>query len=79
MKTGQRQLHHRREEPARDLHPLPDGRRLAYSGTARNGTDTDVYLAEVASPSTARRLTEEPGTWLPVAFSPDGARLLVKQ
>ena len=56
-----------------------DGRRLAYSGTGRNGTDTDVYLAEVASPSTARRVTEEAGTWLPVDFSPDGERLLVKQ
>jgi dipeptidyl aminopeptidase/acylaminoacyl peptidase len=56
-----------------------DGRRLAYSGTGRNGTDTDVYLAEVASPSTASRLTEDAGTWLPVDFSPDGDRLLVKQ
>jgi len=56
-----------------------NGRRLAYSGTARNGTDTDVYLAEVASPSTASRLTEEAGTWLPVDFSPDGERLLIKQ
>jgi len=56
-----------------------DGRRLAFSGTGRNGTDTDVYLAEVASPSTAQRLTEDAGTWLPVDFSPDGERLLVKQ
>jgi Tol biopolymer transport system component len=56
-----------------------DGRRLAYSGTGRNGSDTDVYLAEVASPSIARRVTEEAGTWLPVEFSPDGGRLLVQQ
>jgi dipeptidyl aminopeptidase/acylaminoacyl peptidase len=28
---------------------------------------------------TARRLTEETGTWVPVEFSPDGERLLVKQ
>ena len=56
-----------------------DGRRLAYSGTGRDGTDTDVYLAEVASPSTASRVTEEAGTWLPVEFSPDGERLLVLQ
>ena len=40
----------------------PDGRRLAYSGTGRNGKDTDVYLAETASPTTARRLTEEKGS-----------------
>src|SRR5215470_3592432 len=50
-------------------------RRLTYSGTGRNGVDTDVYLAEVASPSTARRVTEDAGTWLPVEFSPDGERL----
>ena len=56
-----------------------DGRRLAYSGTGRNGSDTDVYLADVASPSTASRVTEEAGTWLPVEFSPDGERLLVTQ
>ncbi|HET9035652.1 MAG TPA: prolyl oligopeptidase family serine peptidase [Myxococcaceae bacterium] len=56
-----------------------DGRWLAYSGTGRNGVDTDVYLAEVASPSTARRVTEEAGTWGPVEFSPEGERLLVKQ
>ena len=56
-----------------------DGRRLAYSGTGRNGVDTDVYLADLASPSTATRVTEEVGTWVPEEFSPDGERLLVKQ
>jgi dipeptidyl aminopeptidase/acylaminoacyl peptidase len=54
-----------------------DGRRLAYSGTGRNGTDTDVYLADTATPTTAQRLTEEPGEWVPADFSPDGKRLLV--
>jgi len=56
-----------------------DGQRLAYSGTGRNGTDTDVYLADTATPTTAQRLTEEPGTWEPVDFSPDGKRLLIGQ
>ena len=56
-----------------------DGRWIAYSGTGRNGKDADVYLAEVADARKARRLTEREGTWLPLAFSPDGRQLLVKE
>jgi len=79
LKTGQRQLVTDGKSRHEQFTLSPDGRRLAYSGTGRNGTDTDVYLAETASPTTARRLTEETGTWLPLGFSLDGARLLVKQ
>jgi dipeptidyl aminopeptidase/acylaminoacyl peptidase len=57
----------------------PNGRWIAYSGTARNGKDADVYWAEVANAQTARRLTEREGTLLPLAFSPDGMSLLVKE
>jgi dipeptidyl aminopeptidase/acylaminoacyl peptidase len=56
-----------------------EGRWIAYSGTARNGKDTDVYLAEVADARKARRLTERDGTWLPLGFSPDSQKLLVKE
>lgn len=65
-----------------------DGRRAAFSSTARNGRDTDVYLIDLADPAAAaadgwttaaRRVTEEEGSWWPVGFSPDGARLLVAQ
>jgi dipeptidyl aminopeptidase/acylaminoacyl peptidase len=55
----------------------PDGRRLAYSGTGRNGKDTDVYLAETARPEAARRVLEAEGTFFPADFSRDGKRLLV--
>lgn len=79
LKSGQRQLVTDGKSRHEAFILSPDGRRLAYSGTGRNGTDTDVYLAETASPTTARRLTEEKGSWLPVAFSLDGARLLLKQ
>ncbi|HZJ54974.1 MAG TPA: S9 family peptidase [Myxococcaceae bacterium] len=78
-RTGQRQLLTDGKSRHESFTLSRDGRWLAYSGTGRNGVDTDVYLAEVASPSTARRVTEEAGTWLPVDFSPDGERLLVKQ
>src|SRR3989441_854035 len=54
-----------------------DGRRIAFSGTQRNGKDTDVYVAETGAPKNARRVTEAEGTWAPVEFSRDGARLLI--
>lgn len=57
----------------------PDGRRLAYAGTGRNGKDTDVYVAELARPREARRVVEEGGTWQPLEFSRDGGRLLVRR
>ncbi|MBZ4419679.1 alpha/beta fold hydrolase [Myxococcus sp. RHSTA-1-4] len=56
-----------------------DGRWLTYSGTGRNGKDTDVYVAPTSDPRQARRLTEAEGTWLPVEFSLDGSKLLVMQ
>jgi dipeptidyl aminopeptidase/acylaminoacyl peptidase len=55
-----------------------DGKRIAFSGTQRNGKDTDVYVAETASPRDARRLTEAEGTWEPLEFSPDAHKLLVR-
>ncbi len=62
-----------------DLTVSRDGKRLAFSGTQRNGKDTDVYVAETASPKEARRVTTADGTWSPVEFSPDGRRLLIAQ
>ncbi|HVP69088.1 MAG TPA: alpha/beta fold hydrolase [Anaeromyxobacteraceae bacterium] len=57
----------------------PDGRRIAWSGTGRNGRDTDVYVAETRSPGEARRLVEGEGTFGPLDFSTDGERLLVRR
>ena len=79
VRTGQRQLLTDGKSRHETFTVSRDGRRLAYAGTGRNGTDTDVYLADVATPSTGQRLTEEKGTWAPVDFSPDGERLLVLQ
>ena len=79
VRSGQRQILTDGKSRHETFTVSRDGRRLAYSGTGRNGSDTDVYLADVASPSTARRVTEETGTWVPIDFSPDGERLLVQQ
>lgn len=56
-----------------------DGRWLTYSGTGRNGKDSDVYVAPTSDPRQARRITEAEGTWQPGEFSPDGSKLLVSQ
>ncbi|MCU1282253.1 MAG: hypothetical protein JWM53_5799, partial [bacterium] len=55
----------------------PDGKRIAYSGTGRNGKDTDVYVAEAATPDKARLLVQADGSYTPAEFSRDGAKLLV--
>ena len=54
----------------------PDGRQLAYSSTARNGTDTDIWVMDFATRK-ARPLVIEGGLWVAMDFSPDGRRLLV--
>lgn len=52
-----------------------DGRQLAYSSTARNGRDTDIW---VRSPDGEPRLVvQEGGAWNALDFSPDGRTLLV--
>jgi dipeptidyl aminopeptidase/acylaminoacyl peptidase len=56
-----------------------DGKWLTYSSTARNGKDTDVYVAPTENPRQARRVTEADGTWFAGDFSPDGSKLLVTQ
>ncbi len=53
-----------------------DGTRMAYSSTARNGTDTDIWVRDVAT-GTAQPLVIEGGSWSAQDFSPDGKRLLV--
>jgi dipeptidyl aminopeptidase/acylaminoacyl peptidase len=56
-----------------------DGKWLVYSGTGRNGKDTDVYVAPTSNPQQARRVTELEGTWFPADISRDGSRLLITQ
>ena len=53
-----------------------DGKLLAYRSTARNGTDTDVWVRDIAS-GQARPVVTTGGSWRALDFSPDGKKLLV--
>jgi dipeptidyl aminopeptidase/acylaminoacyl peptidase len=53
-----------------------DGRLLAFSSTARNGTDTDVWVRDVAT-GAVRAVVTAGGSWSALDFSPDGRGLLV--
>jgi dipeptidyl aminopeptidase/acylaminoacyl peptidase len=53
-----------------------DGRQLAWSSTARNGTDYDVWVRDMAT-GQARIALQAGGLWNVADFSPDGKRLLV--
>lgn len=53
-----------------------DGKQIAYSSTARNGTDTDIWVRDLAT-GKARAVVTEGGAWYAADFSHDGTRLLV--
>jgi len=53
-----------------------DGRKMAYRSTARNGTDTDIWVRDVAS-GEAKPVVTAGGAWSAADFSADGKRLLV--
>ena len=53
-----------------------DGGLMAYTSTARNGTDRDVWLRDTRT-GTTRALVTAGGSWRAMDFSPDGKRLLV--
>lgn len=53
-----------------------DGGRMAWASTARNGTDYDLWVRDMAT-GEARIVLKEGGLWTPMDFSPDGKRLLV--
>ncbi|QSX74518.1 S9 family peptidase [Lysobacter arenosi] len=63
---------------ARNQGPLfaHDGSRFAWSSTARNGKDTDLWVMDFATKK-SRALVTEGGLWNAMDFSPDGRQLLV--
>ena len=55
-----------------------DGRRIAYTSTRRNGTDTDLYVQDPLDPKSAKILAEvKGGGWEIEQWSPDDKQLLV--
>jgi dipeptidyl aminopeptidase/acylaminoacyl peptidase len=57
----------------------PNGKHIAFSANRRNRGRYDIYVQDVESDGQAEVVWEndQPGMVAPVAFSPDGARLLV--
>ena len=52
-----------------------DGRRIAFSSTARNGKDMDVWVGDGLDPANNHLAAELTGYWRPSDWSPDGQRL----
>ncbi len=52
------------------------GARYAWSSNQRNGTDTDVWVANLDG-SEPRLIGEAEGSWYPLEFSPDDTKVLV--
>ncbi|HEY7878425.1 MAG TPA: S9 family peptidase [Gemmatimonadaceae bacterium] len=60
----------------------PDGNRIAYASTERNGVDFDVYVLNIAADGTAgtpRRVLEGSGAVTVSAWRPDGGALVLSQ
>jgi hypothetical protein len=55
-----------------------DGRQIAFASNQRNPGDFDIYVRPVGE-GEARRVVEATGSRTAVAFSPDGARLVVQE
>ncbi len=55
----------------------PDGHRLAYVSTRRNGRDFDLYVMDVRDASTDRLVAEMDGLWRAVAWSPTSESVLL--
>jgi dipeptidyl aminopeptidase/acylaminoacyl peptidase len=54
-----------------------DGKLLAYHSNARNGRDSDLYVADPATPGSERLVAQLEGTWGAVDWSPDNTRILL--
>jgi len=55
-----------------------EGRRIGYSSTRRNGTDTDLYVIDPRDPKTDRMVAQvKGGGWAIADFAPGGSRALV--
>jgi dipeptidyl aminopeptidase/acylaminoacyl peptidase len=54
-----------------------DGEWIAYGSTERNGRDTDIWIQPIDGEP--QMLVDAGGMWLPLSWSPDGRRLLIRR
>jgi dipeptidyl aminopeptidase/acylaminoacyl peptidase len=80
FELGTREIKLLTDGKSRNDNPLwsHDGSKLAYSSTERNGTDTDVWVLDVAS-GEKKAIVTSGGAWEPTDFSEDGKQLLVQK
>lgn len=57
----------------------PDGPRIAYTSTRRNGRDFDVYVVDPREPGSDRLVFESDGMWIVAGWSPTGSQLLLAE
>ena len=56
-----------------------EGRRVAYTSTRRNGTDSDIYIVDPRDPKSDRMVAQMAGNgWRVTAFAPGGGHALVE-
>ncbi|HYG64195.1 MAG TPA: prolyl oligopeptidase family serine peptidase [Thermoanaerobaculia bacterium] len=56
-----------------------DGKLLTYVSNSRNGRDFDLYVTDPAVAGSERRVVELEGSWVPLDWSVDGKRILLRQ
>ncbi len=54
-----------------------DGKLLAYTSNARNGIDTDLYVADPGVAGSERRVADVKGSWTVLEWSPDDHSVLL--
>jgi dipeptidyl aminopeptidase/acylaminoacyl peptidase len=57
---------------------MPDASAVAFTSSARNGVDMDLYIHKAGSPPPDAPVLERQGEWLPVRWTKDG-RLLLRE
>ena len=55
------------------------GDRLAFTSTARNGKDYDIYVMDPADPASRSAVAEREGAWSVMDWSPDDTALLLRR
>ncbi len=77
LKTGLRQC--LTDGKSKNGSPLwsPDGEKVAFSSTLRNGRDHDIYVKHIDSARDAELVCRVQGMWVPMAWSPDGQKLML--